>query len=971
MVVSIRSLLCSLIFFLFYFFVSSPVYASNVVEVTEQYNVKFTYTSALGTFFSYYSTDIDGNGQQDLIIGAALDNPLGRTNAGSTFIILDTLLSGWQGKNLTIDLTDPDNFSYKFYGSQASEQLSDGEIGFGDINGDGVVDLVLNAWGSRRLYIVYGDRLFNNSPSGTIIDLADSNTYDLRLTGFADNQSAVISDLNENGLADIAIGGWTTNTGYILFNDRITSLAGDGVSVSIADPTSYSVKVISSGVTIRFGNEYGMLARDMNGDGYNDLLYGSPRENFAGSQSGSVFVIGSNKLKQLSGYGNLLDVNPIANVSLRIDGASAGANYGLRISGSTGDLNDDGLLDFATGIYAGGVNGSNAGYLYAIDGVLIQERWDSGTPISLSNEYWVRFDGEYAGASLGYVTTYITDFHNSGSMQLAVSQHNFWTTSGKLGKHMYIPSSFFSLSNGSLVNLASFSSYQSLFQASGLGFISWRGTSLSDTNGDGKQDHFFLFYPLVGNGQLLLIYNFPHTLSLDPLPAHTTQESFTLTGSVSAPNSVTDIAGVEWSLDNNPRGTWTSCGATDDSFNSTSESFTCTVSGYTEGEHQIYVRAYDTNTSYTAASHYASVGKRKDTTAPKQNFILTDPITGKGYTKEFKATSLNAMDVIGNTHYPTFCFTKGYDDGAGVASYTIVVDGTDYLPNIPYTQPPVGDNGDTRQDGESVIKENNDWYLKYHLYNDVTKQQEICAYGKTDAHYLSSGVHKWSVKASDNAGNSISTDTLRFLVMTNQGTQEKPNQSVWFPLTLSQVGNRTNLTTYSTTAPELFTSSTKPLLFSDTTPIFFGIAPMGAKVELTLQQVSTDQAGDTKRTQVTSLSTSANSSSEWGINTTSPLTKGDYLLTIQATDTSDNFAILKDIPIRLSNGSLSTVTNTSNSSDSAVLGATTQAASESDQTSLPEDPSPTVMQPTPTSRPLPTPTPTPKQFCIPFTKWCW
>jgi len=41
------------------------------------------------------------------------------------------------------------------------------------------------------------------------------------------------------------------------------------------------------------------------------------------------------------------------------------------------------------------------------------------------------------------------------------------------------------------------------------------------------------------------VYNFPHTVSLDPLPAHTKQDSFALTGSVSAPNSVTNIAGVE------------------------------------------------------------------------------------------------------------------------------------------------------------------------------------------------------------------------------------------------------------------------------------------------------------------------------------------------------------------------------------------------------------------------------------------
>lgn len=148
-----------------------------------------------------------------------------------------------------------------------------------------------------------------------------------------------------------------------------------------------------------------------------------------------------------------------------------------------------------------------------------------------------------------------------------------------------------------------------------------------------------------------------------------------------------------------------------------------------------------------------------------------------------------------------------------MASYTIKVDGESYLSNIPYNQPPVGDNGDTRADGSGVIKENSAWYLRYQDYDDVSKQQQICAYGKQDSQYLETGVHTWSVTAQDNAGNSTSTDTTRFLVMTNQGTQGSNNQSTWFPLTLLQVGNKTSLTNYSTTTPTLFTSDTPPLSF--------------------------------------------------------------------------------------------------------------------------------------------------------------
>lgn len=195
--------------------------------------------------------------------------------------------------------------------------------------------------------------------------------------------------------------------------------------------------------------------------------------------------------------------------------------------------------------------------------------------------------------------------------------------------------------------------------------------------------------------------------------------------------------------------------------------------------------------------------------------------------------------------------------------------------------------------------------------------------------------------------------------MTNQGAYLKPNQSAWFPLSLLQVGNRTNLTTYSTTTPELFTKDTKPLTFSDTTPIFYGIAPVGATITLTLNQDQTDDAGNTNRQQVTSESTNANDASEWGINLETPLTTGTYYLTIQATDSSDNFAILKDIPIQLGTSSLA-----SNSKDSAVLGANDQDTNteEADTTST------TLKQVTPTPT-TPTPSPTPQPKWWQFWKW--
>ncbi len=356
-----------------------------------------------------------------------------------------------------------------------------------------------------------------------------------------------------------------------------------------------------------------------------------------------------------------------------------------------------------------------------------------------------------------------------------------------------------------------------------------------------------------------------------------------------------------------------------------------------------------------------------DTTPPKRDYTVIDPNSGVEYTKIFQPTSLGNLTVVGDTHYPLFCFARGYDDDSGVARYTILVDGADYLNNIPYNQPPVGDNGDTRKDGESVIKEDPTRVLIYHLYDDVSKQQEVCAYGKGDDKNLNTGVHTWSVKATDNAGNSTNTETRRFLIMTNQGTQGSAVQSIWFPLTLSQVGNRTKLTGYDSYTTSLYSSLTKPISFTDSTPILYGIAPVGSEVVLTLTKDQVTPTGDTERIQVLTQATTANQSSEWGINLTTALTKGAYYITIQASDASDHFAILKDIPVKLM---------TNPETNRSVLGIETESAEIASQSAVIviDEPTatPTLVH-SPTSsfnvNANPVVSPTTKPFCI--WKWCW
>jgi len=146
----------------------------------------------------------------------------------------------------------------------------------------------------------------------------------------------------------------------------------------------------------------------------------------------------------------------------------------------------------------------------------------------------------------------------------------------------------------------------------------------------------------------------------------------------------------------------------------------------------------------------------------------------------------------------------------------------------------------------------------------------------------------------------------------------------------------------------------------------------GNSQHISAQAVDFDNDGDfdiyvSNRNSNNKLSTNANTASEWGINLDTPLTTGTYYLTIQSSDFSDNFAILKDIPVQLSSSTIASVpVDNVDDSNSGVLGANDQDVSVEEA-----DPTPTTLkQPSPTTPPAPPiPTPSPQPKWWQFWKW--
>ena len=138
--------------------------------------------------------DVNGDGIQDIIIGA----PNGAGYAGIAYVVYGKL-SGWNSPFLLSNLNGANGFELDgLTGDGVGASVSNE----GDVNGDGVSDIIIGASGSRKVYVVFGDglTLTNNRltvSSGATVTL-DSNAlsaYDL----IQDNSALVftISDVTE------------------------------------------------------------------------------------------------------------------------------------------------------------------------------------------------------------------------------------------------------------------------------------------------------------------------------------------------------------------------------------------------------------------------------------------------------------------------------------------------------------------------------------------------------------------------------------------------------------------------------------------------------------------------------------------------------------------------------------------------------------------------------------------------------
>lgn len=254
-------------------------------------------------------------------------------------------------------------------GAEPDDNLG-GSVASGDVNGDGVDDLLLAATTAdfsgipdRGIaYLLFGGPDFFASPTRDMSDPAD---WDLRILGpvaggdmggaslfaGADAQGVAIGNLNGDEYGDLVLGvhladGNQDAAGrvYVRFGGPLPS----GFTLNLASSTAYDFVVWGAGELDELGTV--VLTADLTGDGIDELIlpaeYGSKG---LFTSEGEAFIFRGRKTWTASLFN--LATAP-ADITLR--GAREWDNLGA--SAAVGDFNGDGVMDLATA-----ANGADAG----------------------------------------------------------------------------------------------------------------------------------------------------------------------------------------------------------------------------------------------------------------------------------------------------------------------------------------------------------------------------------------------------------------------------------------------------------------------------------------------------------------------------------------------------------------------------------------------------------------------------------
>ena len=254
----------------------------------------------------------------------------------------------------------------------------------GDVNGDGVDDVIIGArkngpGDEGAAYVHFGPLIPGSAPV---------RSADLKLRGEAAGdvfgyRVASAGDVDGDGFDDVLVGAFSEDSGGA--NAGATYLFAGG-QTGIVDAVDALAKLQGEEALDHSG--YGLDgAGDVNDDGYADLVIGSYGNDRTGAGAGAAYLI----------YGPVAGVVDVRDAAYAIFvGEAADDKAGIRVS-TAGDQNGDGFADLLIGAHYNDRAGFDAGAAYVMLGPTLGGRYQLADADSI---YIGEDTGDYLGLRL-------------------------------------------------------------------------------------------------------------------------------------------------------------------------------------------------------------------------------------------------------------------------------------------------------------------------------------------------------------------------------------------------------------------------------------------------------------------------------------------------------------------------------------------------------------------------------------------
>ena len=252
--------------------------------------------------------DVNHDGHIDLSVGAYAYNIAGR----SYVVFGGPSLNASGGISLG-NLNGNNGFFLS--GENPNDGFGTSSAGLGDINGDGISDMIIAApgynSGTGRSYVLLGSSILGNGLSLSSLNGTNGFKIDGESTGAGSLISTLPGDINGDGYADILIGasGYSpAGRTYVIFGGSDIGSNGLILLSSLNGTTGF----IMDGEVAGDGSGAGLSAAgDVNGDGVTDFLIGASGHNGGAGRSYVVFgdvppVLINNKLNVVAGSSVIL-----------------------------------------------------------------------------------------------------------------------------------------------------------------------------------------------------------------------------------------------------------------------------------------------------------------------------------------------------------------------------------------------------------------------------------------------------------------------------------------------------------------------------------------------------------------------------------------------------------------------------------------------------------------------------------------